>query len=794
MFKHQLLIAFRNMKKFKTSFLINFIGLSTGLACSFFIFLWINDELHFDKFHEHDAQLYQVMELSTENGEKKIHDGTQGLLADAMARDLPEVAHAASVMSLYDEGMKIDVGLAEKTIKAYASFASKDFFEMFTFPLIEGVKAQLFNDRNNVVISEQLATSLYGSAAMAIGKRLDYEVFGNKKQAAVSGVYKSIPANSSMKFDLVLTHDVLINDIWTNGQKWWNTGPSTYVQLKKGTDVSKFSARIEKFLLRYHPDNMYSLFVRPYSSGYLHGNYENGMQVGGRIQYVNLFFVIAIIILIVACINFMNLSTARASRRLKEVGIKKAVGSSRGALVMQFLCEAMFMVLFSMVAACLIVTILLPSFNELTGKDIRVSLDPQMLGLLLGISIVTGFISGSYPAFYLSSFNPVTVLKGRPKNSLSELLARKGLVVFQFTVSLLLIISVIVVYQQMIYIQSKNLGYDRNSMISFERSGGIHKNTDVFLNELKQTQGIMNASTLEQRLAQAGNGSSTYGISWPGKDEKMEVDIAVRAVDYDLIETLGIKVKEGRSFSKQFGSDSSSLIFNEAAIRVMGLKKPIGTPIRMWDRDMTIVGVVKDFHFSSLHEAIVPLVFRYSPGSTALVIAKINPGEERATVSRVEKLFKKYNPGTAFEYSFLDDEYKAQYVSEQRVSVLARYFAGLAVLIMCLGLFGLAAFNAEVRTKEIGIRKVLGATTAAVILLLSKDFFKLVLLSVLVSFPLAWWAMSEWLDGFEYKIKLGAGIFVIAFLAILVITVITISFQSIKAALASPARSLKAAE
>jgi putative ABC transport system permease protein len=792
MFKYQLLIAFRNMKKFKTSFLINFLGLTTGLVCAFFIYLWINDELHFDKFHENDKQLFQVMELSKENGEMIVHDGTQGLLAETMAKDLPEVVHATPVMSLYDKGMRMEIGLENKSLKAYGSFVSKDFFEMFTFPILEGNKTQVFNDRNNVVISKELAVSLYGSPANAIGKRLDYEMFGNKKQAAVSGVFASLPTNSSMKFDLLLTHEILVNEIWTNGQSWGNTGPATYLQLKKGTDVAKFNNKIQHFLQKYNKGNIYSLFVRSYSGAYLHGNYENGKQAGGRIEYVQLFSIIAIIILIVACINFMNLSTARASRRLKEVGIKKAVGSSRRALMLQFLCEAMFMVLLSVLAACLIVVILLPYFNNITGKQIVLNINGEMILLLLTTTIVTGFVSGSYPAFYLSGFNPVVVLKGRPKNSISELLARKGLVVFQFTVSLLLIVSVIVVYQQMKFIQSKNLGYDRFSMISFDRSGGIYKNTDVFLNELKQTPGVVKASTIQQRLAQAGNGSSTYGISWPGKDEKQSIDIAVRSVDYGLIETLDIKMKDGRSFSSQFGSDSNNLIFNEAAIRVMGLKNPIGTPVRMWGKDKTIVGVVQDFHISSLHEAIVPMVFLYNPENTELVIAKIKNGKEKETISRIETLYKKYNPGRPFEYSFLDDEYRAQYVSEERISVLAQYFAGLAVLIMCLGLFGLAAFNAEVRTREIGIRKVLGATTGSVVLLLSKDFFKLVVISMLIAFPLGWWAMSRWLSGFVYKINLGPGMFLVALAAILFITIVTISFQSIKAAVANPARSLKA--
>ncbi|HMF73325.1 MAG TPA: FtsX-like permease family protein [Flavitalea sp.] len=790
MIKHWLLIAFRNMKKFKTSFLINFIGLSSGLACALFIYLWVNDELQFDKFHKYDSQLYQVMELSKENGMMMVHDGTQGLLADAMAKDLPEVERAVSVTNTQRFG-KLDLITPDKTLKATPSFAGKDFFNMFSFPLLQGNPSSVMNDRNAIVISNAIAKSLFGSSSEAVGKSINYEMFGKKHQTFVSGVFDDLPANSSMKFDFVLTHDVLINEIVPNLQKWGNTGPVTYLQVKKGTDTKQFDKKIKNFLTRYDQDTFLTLFVRSYSSSYLYGNYENGIQTGGRIEYVKLFIIIAFIILIVACINFMNLSTARASRRLKEVGIKKAVGSTRRSLVFQFLSEAMLMVLISLVAACLIVAIFLSSFNNLTGKQIGFHVEANLILLLVCATLITGVISGSYPAFYLSGFNPVAVLKGRPKNSLSELIARKGLVVFQFSVSLVLIISVIVVYRQMEYVQLKNLGYNKASAISFDKIGAIGKNTDLFLDQLKNIPGVLNASTIQQKLAQDGNGSSTYDISWPGKPDNLEVDIAVRAVDYDLIETLGIQIKEGRSFSRAFGSDSTKLIFNETAIKIMGLKKPLGTPINMWGRDMSIAGVVKDFHISSFHEPIAPVVFMYRPANTAVVIARISPRTEKETISKIEKLFKKFNPENVFEYSFLDDEYQAQYVSEQRVSVISRYFAGLGILIMCLGLFGLATFNAEVRTKEIGIRKVLGATTSAVVLLLSRDFFKLVFIAMLVGFPLAWFVMNKWLSGFEYKITIGPEMFVIAIIAIVAITLITISYQSIKAAVANPAKSLK---
>ena len=793
MLRHHFLIAIRNLKKFKGSFLINLIGLSTGLACTLFIYLWVNDELHFDKFHKNDKQLFQVMELSKENNKLVIHEGTQGPLADAMVRDLPEVESAVPVMSLEKEGMKVSLKTPDKSLKSTGLFAGKSFFKMFSFKLIQGNAGQVLNDKNAIVISENLAAGLFGSPAMAIGKSIEYELFGKKTPAFVSGVFEDVPANSSMKFDFVLTHEVLLTEIWPNGQNWWNTGPVTYLHLKKGTDITQFNAKITNFIDKYLKDNDFTLFTRPYSSAYLNANYENGVQTGGRIEYVKLFSIIAIFILVIACINFMNLSTAKASRRLKEVGIKKAVGSTRAALIMQFLSEAVFMAFLSLILACIMVILLLPFFNQITGKALTIIPDTNLVILVLGATFVTGLFSGSYPAFYLSGFNPVAVLKGRPKNSVGELLARRGLVVFQFVVSLVLIISVMIIYRQMEYVQSKNLGYDRSNIIYFDKEGTISQNPETFITELKKLPGIVNASAIQQSVVRtgAGNGASTYGISWPGKSDKDFIDFVVRAVDYDMIETLGITFKEGRSFSKEFGADSINLIFNEAAIKVMGLKNAIGTPIRMWDRNMSIVGVVKDFHLASLHEPIAPMVFMYRPSNTSMIMAKMERGKVKETVSALESFYKKFNPGYPFEYKFLDDAYQAQYVSEQRVSVLSRYFAGLAILISCLGLFGLAAFHAEVRTKEIGIRKVLGASISSVMFLLSKDFLKMVIIAVVMAFPLAWWAMNNWLSSFAFKIDIGISVFVVAFAAIVLITLFTVSFQAIKAAIANPVESLR---
>jgi putative ABC transport system permease protein len=792
MIRHYFIITMRNLTKYKGSFIINLTGLSTGLACALFIYLWVSDEKQFDKFHEHDKNLYQVMELSTENNETIVHEATQGPLAEAMKKELPEVAAAVQVFSIEKSGFKFNLKVNDKSVKTTLGvFAGKDFFNVFSFPLLIGNKEQVLDEKTAIVISENLANNLFGSADASVGKTLEYEIVGKKMEVQVTGVFKTLPSNSSLQFDVALTQASFLTDFWTGGTEWTNQTPNTYLLLKSQTDVAKFNTKIKNFIQQFNKSTQYSLFVRPYSSAYLYGHYENGVQSGGRSVYVSLFSFVALFILIIACINFMNLSTAKASRRLKEVGIKKAVGSSRSALVYQFLLEAVVMAFLSLGVACVLVILLLPAFNQITGKSLSIDFSLNFAFLVLATTLLTGLLSGSYPAFYLSGFNPITILKGKIKNSLGELLARKGLVVLQFVISTVLIVSVMVIYRQVNFMQSKNLGYNKDNVIVFDKEGAVMQNTNVFIQELKQIPGILNASAIDQSIVQSGVPSSTYGIKWEGKSDKDLVNFAVFQVDYDLIETLGLQLKEGRAFSKQFGADSTQLVFNEAAIKAMGLKQPLGAKINMWDTDMQIAGVVKDFHVNSLHEAIVPMVFKYAPSSTMMIMAKIAKGKELETIASLQDFYKKYNPGYLLDFKFLDANYQSQYISEQRISQLSKYFAGLAILISCLGLFGLAAFNAEARTKEIGIRKVLGATVGNVAFLLSKDLFKLVIIAELIAFPLAWWAILNWLNNFAYKVDLSVFVFALTFFAIVLVTLVVVSFQAIKAGIANPIKSLR---
>lgn len=792
MLKHYLLIAFRNLRRHRSSFFINWIGLSTGLACAFLIFLWVNDEWRFDKFHANDSRLFQVMEKDKINGKIEVHDGTQGVLAGAMLRDLPEVEGAAPVMDLRNLGLYSQVRVGDKVVKAAGVSAGKDFFKMFSFPLLRGRADQVLMGKNNVVLSEEMADKLFGGVEQAMGRTLTWEFLGMKQEAVVAGVAARVPSNSSLNFDFVYTHELLLSEIWKNGNKWTNEGPKTYLLLKPGTDVAAFNKKIGGFIKGYFPETGFSLFVRPFSSGYLYSRYENGLVAGGRIEYVRIFSVVALIILIIACINFMNLSTAKASRRAKEVGIKKVMGSSRGALIYQFLAEAVLTALLSLVMAFLIVAMLLPVFSQVTGKHLDVAFSAPVLTGMLGITLFTGVLAGSYPAFYLSGFKPILVLKGRLRNSVMELLTRKGLVVFQFTISLVLIVSMLVIYRQVAYVQSMNLGFNRDHVVSFDKEGAVMKNSEAFLTALRKVPGVVNAAAMEQSIAQNDMGSSTYGISWPGKASDQEVVFGVRALDYGVLQTMGMQLKEGRDFSPAFGVDSTKLIINETAVSTMGLKDPVGTTINMWGRNMTIIGVVKDFHVTSLHEAILPMVLYFDPSHTSTVMVRIGAGREKETLSRIAALYKQFNPGYVFEYKFIDQAYQSLYVAEQRVSLLSRYFAALAILISCLGLSGLAAYNAEARTKEIGIRKVLGASVGSITFLLSRHFVTLTAVAMLIAFPLTWWLMHAWLAGFAYRVDMGWGIFVIAGISLLVITLGTVSYQSIRAAIVSPANSLRA--
>jgi putative ABC transport system permease protein len=794
MFKNHLKLAWRNLIKDRQFTLLNLVGLSAGLACALLIYLWVSDELHVDKFNEKDSQLYQVMKTAP-NGDGTIStfEYTPGLLAQKMAQQFPEVEHAVAVRH-QDIGI---LSVDDKKIKVKSEFVDKDFFNIFSYQIIEGNKAAVFADKYGVLISDKLALKLFNTTKSLTGKTFNWARGQFNGAYSIAGVFKAPPANATDQFDLLFTYALYATKEAEDIAFWGSNGVMTYLLLKKGTNISQFNKKIKDFtkaqilasnknsILQYEGD----IFVQRYSERYLHKRYENGKLAGGKIEYVKLFSVIAISILLIACINFMNLSTAKASKRLKEIGIKKVIGATRSSLALQYVGESMFMAFLSLLIATVIVILFLPAFKAITGKDILVQLSTGLVLSAIGITFITGLIAGSYPALYLSGFKPVMVLKSKLNTSAGESWIRKGLVVFQFSISTILIVSVLVIYQQMKLVQTTDLGYNKDNIIRFANDGRLKGDVAPFLAELKKIPGVVNTTDASGDFF-GNTAHSGGGISWEGKDPNLGIEYYGLEVGYNFMETMGMQMAEGRAFSTKFGSDSAKVVFNEAAIKAMGLKNPVGRIVSLWGKKQEIIGVAKDYHFESLYKKVSPSFITFTKNNENTLV-KIKAGTEQATLAQIEKVFKSYNQGLSFDYKFLDADYQELYASEQRVAVLSRYFAAIAILISCLGLFGLAAFTAQRRQKEIGIRKVVGASVSRVIFMLSSDFIKLVLIALLIAIPVSWWTANQWLQSFAYRIHLTSSVFIITGACVIVITLITISFQTIKAAVANPVKSLR---
>lgn len=772
MFKVNLKIAWRNLLKDKQFTFINVLGLSAGLACALLIFLWVNDEMHYDKFFDNDDRLYQI----TENNSQE----SSGPLSAMIKAQIQGVEYAAGVAPS-DWFSQYMLSNGDKNIKATGQYVGEDYFNIFSFKVIEGNKNSFLSDKSSIVLSDELANKLFGTTKDIIGKPVRFD---QDTTFYVSGIFEKIPKHSSQRFDFVLSFEYYqLAHPWATT---WDKGPRNYVLLKKGTNIDVFNKTVANIIARSSGNSIKVSAVK-FSDLYLYNKYGDGGNKG-RIEYVQLFSILAIFILLIACINFMNLSTAKASRRLKEIGIKKVVGADRTHLILQFLSESVLLTLFATVFAVIIAYLLLPAFNQITGKHISFLFNTSILIYFIPVILFTGLLAGSYPALYLSRFNPLTVLKGKINTSIAEVLSRKGLVVFQFTLSTILIVAVIVIYQQIQFIQRTDIGYNKNNVLRMPVEGNIKGKEKAFIAELKNIPGVANASSTYHKIV--GRGYSHGGMKWPGKNPDTHVFFDAFEVDYDFVETMGMTMKEGRTFSRSFGGDSTKIIVNEKAVAAMGLKNPVGTTITKFGKNVEIIGVVKDFHVESLHKPILPAYMFLWPGGN--IIASVQLSNQRQTIAAIERLYGKYNPGFPFIFNFVDEAYQKQYESEVRVSALSKYFAGLAIIISCLGLFGLAAFTAQKRRKEIGVRKVIGASVINITTMLSKDFLRLNVISLVIAFPVSWWLMNNWLQGFAYRISITPAIFIIAGIAVIFITLFTISFQSIKAAVTNPVKSLRA--
>lgn len=799
MFKHYIVLFFRTIKRYKTVFSINLIGLSTGLAATLLITLWIMDELKVDRFYENGERLYQVLEHTPLASGIETDIYTPGKLASTLIEEMPEVEAATSVIpaSWFESGKGV-VSSADLHLKVSGQFVDKNYFKVFPWKIIKGNSNAPLNSAQDILVSRELALKLFKSIENSMGKTISWDHEGFAGIYTISGVFEAPPKNSTIQFDILFNYGLFEKEYADNLENWGNSNPSTFVLLKEETDAEAFNDKIKNLAIQKYQETrgtkyleyVSALSIQRVSDRYLYNRFENGVQAGGRISYVKLFSIIALFLLLIAAINFINLSTAVASKRMKEIGIKKAVGAQRKSIMLQFMGEAIATSFLSTLLALLLVALLLPQFNEIIGKQLQLSFSLEFVMVIIGIALVTGLLSGSYPAFYLAKLKSIKVLKGILASSKEEVFTRKGLVIFQFATSIVLIVAVLIVHKQIEYTQGKNLGYVKDNIISFKQEGSLNTQLRPFLKEVQDLPGVLSASSFAHDLI--GNHGGTSGLSWEGKKPKERIEFGNLEVDYGLMELLQMELLSGRTFSEDFGTDEKdeNIIFNEAAIAAMGLENPIGKTIKLWGKERHIIGVVKNFHFESLYEKVGPCMIRYT-GEGQNILVKIQANKEKEVLAQLQKIYSSFTDGISFDFTFLDEDYQQLYSAEQRVSTLSKYFAGLAILISCLGLFGLAIYTAERRRKEISIRKVMGQSVSQIIVMLSHEFAKLVLLSILIGLPIAYILTDNWLVGFAYKIPLNAGYFIGAGLVALMIALLTVGGQAVTAANKNPIHALR---
>jgi predicted permease len=794
---HHMLINFfktalRNFWRNKTYSFLNIFGLSVGITCAALIFLWVEDELSFDQFNKKKDRLFFVRENQQFDTYTATFWSTPGLMGPAMQAEIPGIANTCRSS---EGSMQYLFSIGDKSVYSNGQFAEPSLFTMFTLPFVEGNAATAFKQLYSVVITEKAAKKFFGDDTNVVGRTVR---LNNQQDYIVSGVLKDLPENSTLQFEWVAPFEILFKQRpWL--ENWGNNSLSTYVELKPGVSAASVNKILYNFIQKRDPQSIARPFLFPMNDWRLRDKFDNGVQTGGRIEYVRLFSIIAGIILLIACINFMNLSTARSEKRAKEVGIRKVLGSRNKELIFQFLGEALVMALLAGIIAILLITLTLPAFNFLVQKNLHLGIGRLTHTLmLLAIILVCGLIAGSYPAFYLSFFNPVFVLKGIKQNTGSAEFIRKGLVVLQFSTSIILIISTIIIFQQIQHVKNRNLGFDKNNLLQTEVVGNVAKNFTAIKQDLLNTGLVENAALTDHVTLYGGNNSN--GLTWEGKPASAQILISQRFVSPEFFQTTGINLLAGRDIAE---TDSTvvnktiSVVITQSLEKLMGKGSALGK--RIWYQDDTsgenaqVVGVVNDYVYSDMYGKSDPVMFFYAyPKNTTQMYVRFKPQADlEKALAKVETILKQYNPGYPFSYQFVDDQFNKMFMSEELISKLSRTFAILTIFISCLGLFALASYATERRRKEIGVRKVLGASISNITTLLSKDFLKLVVVSCLVAFPLAWWVMHNWLQDYQYRITISWWIFPIAGIVAVLIAVLTISFQSIKAAVANPVKSLR---
>ncbi|RZK47549.1 MAG: FtsX-like permease family protein [Pedobacter sp.] len=782
MLRNYLTIAWRNILKNKTYSAINIAGLAIGMAGFIMIATWIANEMSVDQFHTNKEQLYKVWNKTTTPQNVQAGDITAGPLAKSLEKDYPEVKHAAriywSIDRLFNYG--------DQSIKAKGNDVDKPFLQMFSFPLLAGNIQHALDDPNNIVITENLAKRLFGSED-PMNKLVKID---NSQSYKVSGVLKDLPANTTFDFEYLVPLEGNENYY---GNSWNNNSFYTFVQLHAGITEDVFNQKVAKHVTRYAPDEQIEIFLHPLSKSYLYTRFENGKVAGGRIEIIYLLLVVGLLVLGIACINFMNLSTAQSQNRAKEVGVRKVIGAGKSSLIKQFLTESMLISAFACVLALVIVTLLLPAFNLLAERDLAIAYDQPLLWLgLLVFVLITGLLAGSYPAFFLAAFRPIKVLKGQLVNAAQGFTARKVLVVVQFSIAIVLIVSTSIIYEQINYVQKRNTGYNVNNLVEVPIEGDINRNYEIIRSELL-SQGAI-TSIAKTSLSVTLDGATSAGLEWSGMDPELAgMNFSRFGTTGNFIQTMGLKLLQGRDINQQvYPGDSLSLILNATAVKTMGLKDPVGKIINWSGKQYTVVGVFDDFIIGSPYSRISPMVVLGTNYWTYNLVMRLNPDHEISrNLAMAETIFKKYNPSYPFTFNFVDKEYQKKFNDQQQTGMIAGLFAGLTIFISCMGLFGLAMHMAGNRKKEIGVRKVLGASVAGITNMLAKDFVSLVLIAITIAIPISWYLMNKWLLDFEYRISIGWLTFFLVGMGAIAIAVITVSFQAVKAALANPVKSLR---
>lgn len=785
MLRNYIKIAWRNLWNNKAFGIINIAGLTFGLTCCMFILLWVANEWNYNRYHEKLPNIYQVYEHQYySNNEILTVTATPGPLANQLKAEIPGIQKAATFSWVSEKLLAI----GEQGHKGKGQYANNDAFQVFTFPFVEGDPAKALLGPNDIVLTEKMARNLYGDSK-ALGKIVRVD---NKEDYMVAGVMKDLPENSAFKFEWLLPMDRCVQENpWL--KTWGANAPRTYVLVDPKADIKKVNAHVKGIVQRNLKESQTVTFLYPYKDTYLEGRFDKGVLDGGRIEYVRLFIIIAIFVLLIACINFMNLSTARAIQRSKEVGVRKSIGAGKGALVTQFLGESFALVFVATILSLLLVWILMPAFERMVSITLTVPLLTwyNMLALLF-LALFTGFIAGSYPAFYLSSLNAVTTLKGGMlRLRTSAIWMRKGLVIFQFVVSTVLIVSAFLIYQQINFIKNRNLGLNKDQVVWFLNEGSLMNDLRPFRNALSGMPGVEAVSDADQLPIQVGSNYS--GITWQGKDPKEDILFDNLLAGYDLQKTMQMEMVEGRTFSPDFPTDTNGIVINETAAKVMALKRPyVGQVLGVdGNEQLPVIGVTKDFSSNHLQKKVAPMTIRYRSSRNKFVLVRIRPGQAEAAISSIEKVFKQFNPEYPFEIKYMDASFAEMYKSEQVIGRLSAAFTALAIFIACLGLFGLATFTAQQRTKEIGIRKVLGASILQILALLSKDFVRLVLIAIGIAMPLAAYFMNGWLNKFAYHVDVSWWVYVVTGLIALVLAMLTVGYQSIRTAMIDPVKSLR---